>query len=95
MTSVSGPVGIVSISAIVVSVSPIIGTITMFTIISAALGVTNLLPIPGLDGGQMLMHGLVRLGMPRKWEQWSTYGSLALLILAMVLITVKDILALL
>ncbi len=91
MTSVSGPVGIVSISAIVVSVAPVIGTITMFTVISAALGVTNLLPIPGLDGGQMLMHSLVRLGMPRKWEQWSTHGSLTLLILAMALITVRDI----
>ena len=95
VSDISGPVGIVSISTKVVSMAPFIGTVMMFTIISAALGAINLLPIPGLDGGQVLMHGLVRLGMPRKWEQWSTYGSLTLLIVGMVLITVKDIVNLL
>lgn len=91
VSDISGPVGIVSISARVVSVEPILGTITMFMIISAALGAFNLMPIPGLDGGQVLMNILVSLGMPRKWAQWSTYGSLTLLIFAMILITAKDI----
>ncbi|KRT67216.1 MAG: membrane-associated zinc metalloprotease, regulator of sigma E protease [candidate division WWE3 bacterium CSP1-7] len=95
VSDISGPVGIVSISARVVSIAPIIGTVMMFTIVSAALGAINLLPIPGLDGGQIMMHSLVRLGMPKKWEQWSTYGSLTLLIVGMILITVKDIVNLL
>jgi len=95
VSDISGPVGIVSISARVVSMAPLIGTVMMFTIVSAALGAINLLPIPGLDGGQVVMHSLVRLGMPKKWEQWSTYGSLTLLIVGMVLITVKDIVNLL
>ena len=95
VSDISGPVGIVSISTKVVSMAPLIGTVMMFTIISAALGAINLLPIPGLDGGQIMMHSLIRLGMPRKWEQWSTYGSLTLLIVGMVLITVKDIVNLL
>jgi membrane-associated protease RseP (regulator of RpoE activity) len=95
VSDISGPVGIVSISARVVSMAPLIGTVMMFTIVSAALGAINLLPIPGLDGGQVVMHSLVRLGMSRKWERWSTYGSLTLLIVGMALITVKDIVNLL
>lgn len=46
-----GPVGI---SEVVASTSGIIEFLNMMAIISLSLGVTNLLPIPALDGGKIL-----------------------------------------
>ena len=46
-----GPVGI---SEVVASTSGLIEFFNMMAIISLSLGVTNLLPIPALDGGKIL-----------------------------------------
>lgn len=48
-------VGIVGISDIVVKTSGIANYIYLLAVISVSLGVTNLLPIPALDGGKLLI----------------------------------------
>lgn len=48
-------VGIVGISEVVVQTSGIINYLHLLAVISVSLGVTNLLPIPALDGGKMLI----------------------------------------
>ena len=48
-------VGIVGISEVVVQTSGIINYLHLLAVISVSLGVTNLLPIPALDGGKLLI----------------------------------------
>ena len=48
-------VGIVGISEVVVKTSGIINYVYLLAVISVSLGVTNLLPIPALDGGKILI----------------------------------------
>lgn len=48
-------VGIVGISEVVVQTSGIINYLHLLAVISVSLGVTNLLPIPALDGGKILI----------------------------------------
>lgn len=53
--SVDQMVGIVGISEIVVKTSGIANYINLMALISISLGITNLLPIPALDGGKILI----------------------------------------
>lgn len=48
-------VGIVGISEVVVQTSKLVDYIYLLAVISVSLGVTNLLPIPALDGGKILI----------------------------------------
>lgn len=48
-------VGIVGISEVVVQTSGIVNYFHLLAVISVSLGVTNLLPIPALDGGKILI----------------------------------------
>lgn len=62
-------VGIVGISEVVVKTTGIVNYIYLLAIISVSLGVTNLLPIPALDGGKILilLIEIIR-GKPMKIE---------------------------
>lgn len=57
----AGPVGIVQIIAQVVRSEGFIGLVSILTIISLNLGVFNLLPIPLLDGGQIMVLGIEKI----------------------------------
>ena len=48
-------VGIVGISNVVATTSGLANYIYLLSVISVSLGVTNLLPIPALDGGKLLI----------------------------------------
>lgn len=48
-------VGIVGISEVVIQTSGIINYLHLLAVISVSLGITNLLPIPALDGGKILI----------------------------------------
>ena len=52
MQKLFGPVGI---SSIIVKTNGLFDFLYLLSIISISLGVTNLLPIPGLDGGKILL----------------------------------------
>ena len=51
----AGLVGPVGISSIIVQTSGLFDFFYLMAVISISLGITNLLPIPGLDGGKILL----------------------------------------
>lgn len=57
----AGPVGIVGIIANVVREDGFIGLFSILAVISLNLGVFNLLPIPLLDGGQIMVLGIEKV----------------------------------
>lgn len=57
----AGPVGIVGIIANVVREDGFVGLVSILAVISLNLGVFNLLPIPLLDGGQIMVLGIEKV----------------------------------
>jgi len=57
----AGPVGIVGIIATVVREDGFVGLFSILAVISLNLGVFNLLPIPLLDGGQIMVLGIEKV----------------------------------
>ncbi len=97
---VAGPVGIVAmmgeaLSAKISLILKISSFLGMSALITIALGFTNLLPLPALDGGRLLFALLSLMGIriSRKVEEKiHMYGFYALLAI-LVLVTFKDIIA--
>ncbi len=68
-------------------------TLSIIANISLALGITNLLPIPALDGGRILFtlpELIFGKRIPQEWENAVNTVSFLLLIVLMVVITVLD-----
>ena len=68
-------------------------TLSIIANISIALGITNLLPIPALDGGRILFtlpELIFGKRIPQKFENAVNTISFLLLILLMVFITILD-----
>ncbi len=59
--TVSGPIGIGQIIITTVFASGFLGLLSVLMAISLSLGVMNLLPIPMLDGGQILVLGIEKV----------------------------------
>jgi regulator of sigma E protease len=57
----AGPIGIVQIIAQVVREAGLAGLVSILALISLNLGVFNLLPIPLLDGGQIMVLGIEKV----------------------------------
>ena len=101
---ISGPVGIVKqVSDVVEESRPegmttVVMNLLIFAIlISANLGVMNLLPIPALDGGRLLfliIELIRRKPLPRKVETYFNVGGFVVLMALMVFIMGNDILKL-
>lgn len=90
---ISGPVGMVSAGAKAAS-SGIPDLVGFLCIITINLGVFNLLPIPGLDGGRLLflvVEGIRRKPIPPKYEGIIHAAGLLLLVALIIVITFKDI----
>lgn len=102
---VVGPVGMYSIfeqaremdiesTASPTPASPAVNTLWLLGVISTALGFTNLLPIPALDGGRIIFvlpEIFLRRRVPAKYENLIHTIGFALLILVMVYVTMQDI----
>lgn len=72
-----------------------VNTLWLLANISVALGITNLLPIPALDGGRILFvlpELLFRKRIPAKYENAVNMVGFLLLLILMVVITTQDIL---
>lgn len=101
---VSGPVGIVQVVGDVVNDSlpggirlVVLNILIMGILLTANLGVMNLLPIPALDGGRLLfliIEAVRRKPLPEKFENYVNVGGFVLLMGLMVLILANDILKL-
>jgi regulator of sigma E protease len=90
---VAGPVGIVTMvgQAAQVGLAPVL---LLAALINFSLAVFNLLPIPGLDGGRMLLATVVALrGRPFRpgQEEMLHFIGIATVLLLIVLITVQEI----
>lgn len=86
--------GIVGISKQISSTERAIEFFYMMSAISLSLGIMNLLPIPGLDGGKIiftLIEMIRRKPVSREVEGTFTLAGFGLLILLMIVVTVGDI----
>ncbi len=97
----SGPVGVVqAVDETYDAVSPyglsatVLTFMSMLTLLSINLGIMNLLPIPGLDGGRflLLLAELVRgKKLPAKKEGYITLAGAVVLLAIMVMVMFNDI----
>jgi regulator of sigma E protease len=96
--SISGPVGITKTIGEVARDYGVVNLLYLVVVISINLGVMNLLPLPALDGGHILLHTVewVR-GKPlkREVEAMINFVGLVLLLGLAVIIAFKDVFTLL
>ena len=88
-------VGIVGISEVVVQTSGIVNYLNLLAVISVSLGVTNLLPIPALDGGKiiiLLIELIRRKPMKIETEAKIQLIGFSILIALSLFVTYNDIL---
>ena len=74
--------------------APAVTSLSLVALISVALGITNLLPLPALDGGRivfLLPELLLRKRIPAKYENTVHMIGFMALLLLMVVVTVQDI----
>lgn len=100
----SGPVGIVEVISDTYTASAKQGFLPTFinllgimTLLSANLGVVNLLPIPALDGGKFILlviEAVIRKPVPRKIEGVVTVVGAALIMVLAMVVLVNDVLRL-
>jgi len=93
----AGPVGIVGIIANVVREDGFAGLVSILAVISLNLGVFNLLPIPLLDGGQIMVLGIEKVlswfgaTLSMAWKERIQLTGLAVILLLMVFTLFLDI----
>ncbi len=96
MQTVSGPVGVTKTISDVAK-TDWLNVFYLVTVISMNLGVMNLLPIPGLDGGHLflyLIEAIRRKPMKREIEGTINFVGLAIMLALAILIAIKDIISL-
>lgn len=93
LEAVAGPVGIVKITA-QSSQLGFIYLIQLLALISINLAALNIFPFPALDGGRILFLLIEKIKgkpLPRKFEQYANAVGLALLLILMIVVTIKDV----
>lgn len=96
-SSLVGPVGIIRVSYTLAD-SSIIHYLYFLGLIGACLAVMNLLPLPVLDGGVIVMLLIEKISgkpIPEKIQSAVSYAGLALLLSLMLWVTYNDVLRLL
>lgn len=101
MNEVSGPVGIVNVVSSAIDQSKSLGIMAviiqmlyMSVLLSANLGVMNLLPLPALDGGRLvfiLIEAVRGKPVDREKEGFVHFAGLVVLMLFMVFVMYNDI----
>ena len=87
-------VGIVGISEVVVQTNGIMNYLHLLAVISVSLGVTNLLPIPALDGGKiliLLIEIIRRKPMKIETEAKIQFLGFSILMALFLIVTYNDI----
>ncbi len=96
MDAVSGPVGITGVITEAAKTSHL-DVLHLLILISINLGVMNLLPLPALDGGHLLLYAIEairRKPIKPEIEGIINFVGLVLLLGLAVIITIKDVIAL-
>ncbi|MBP9710688.1 MAG: site-2 protease family protein [Candidatus Pacebacteria bacterium] len=92
-TTVAGPIGIVNIGAGAVT-DGFAAAVVLTAVISINLAIINLLPIPGLDGGRLLIiavESVLRRPVSKKITMALTLAGFGLLITLMLVVSYHDI----
>lgn len=95
-SDVAGPIGIANIGAGAVN-KGFAAAVTLTALISVNLALINLVPIPGLDGGRLLIIGIesvIRRAVPQRLIVWLTIAGFSLLALLMLVISYHDVIRL-
>jgi regulator of sigma E protease len=93
----AGPVGIVQIISKVVREAGFVGLFSILAVISLNLGIFNLLPIPLLDGGQIMVLGIEKVlswfgaTLSMAVREYIQYAGLGIILLLMVFTLFLDI----
>lgn len=98
VTQLSGPAGIYQITAEVTETGQIQYVFNLLAMLSINVGIFNLLPIPGLDGCQILfalVEKVIGRELPQKLKMTLQMIGLGLVLLLMVFVTYQDILRML
>ena len=93
MEAVSGPVGVTQAMSEAASVG-IANMVYLAVVISMNLGVMNLLPLPALDGGKLLLMGVEKLRgkpLPPEKEGIMNMIALGLFMVLFVVLTFRDV----
>ncbi|MBQ8740451.1 MAG: site-2 protease family protein [Clostridia bacterium] len=93
ISAMSGPVG-VTVAIGTVAKQSLGDLLQVMALITINLGLFNLLPIPALDGGRLvfiLFEMIFRKPVPQKYESIVHAVGMALLLLLMAVISIKDI----
>lgn len=96
LDQLSGPVGVVGAvsEAVRYGWQDVMGLAVLLTI---NLGIFNLLPLPGLDGGKLiflLVEGVTRRKVPTRVEEAATMAGMLLLVVLMLYVTFNDVIQL-
>ena len=92
--SVAGPVGILAVMFPNASQAGLTGVLLLAAIISLALAVMNLLPIPGLDGGRWFTMTIFKIfgkKLTKETEDKINSTGMMILLLLVVLVTIADV----
>ncbi len=92
-SSVAGPIGIASIGSQAVT-DGFAAVVVLTALISINLALINLIPIPGLDGGRLLIiavESIIRRPVSSKVSSIATILGMGALILLMLVVSYHDI----
>lgn len=95
VTQLSGPAGIYQVTAEITESGQISYIFSLLALLSINVGVFNLMPIPGLDGCQVLfavVEGIIGNELPQKLKLTLQMIGLGLVLLLMAFVTCQDIL---
>ena len=94
VSQLSGPVGIYTVTAQVTQTGSISTLLSLTALLSTNIGMFNLLPIPGLDGSQVLfalIEKVIRREIPVRIKYALQMAGLILVFGLMIFVTVNDI----
>ncbi len=95
VTQLSGPVGIYQVTSQVTETGQISYILNLLALLSVNVGIFNLLPIPGLDGCQVifaLVEKIIGRELPEKVKMALQLCGLGLVMLLMIFVTYQDVL---
>lgn len=93
LESLSGPVGIAKIVG-ETSEYGYAAVLTLVAVLSINLAIFNILPLPALDGGRMvvvLIETISRKKIPFKYYSWANVLGFSLLMLLLIIVTINDV----
>ena len=95
VTQLSGPVGIYQVTSQVTETGQITYILNLLSLLSVNVGIFNLLPIPALDGCQVIfaiVEKIIGRELPEKVKVALQLCGLGLVMLLMIFVTYQDIL---